>query len=180
MPHRIGAFEGVRERGLLGYKREGGTSTGMTARAPGVRNLLCPVPPRRIPGRRALGIALRTAHLSTFGALLGGHVFGVDAARLRPFLAATVLSGVLLVVLELASTCQWLLEGRGLAVLAKLAVLAAIPAFWEQRVPLLLAVVVIGSVGSHMPAQFRHRSFLPDLEGAARRAFGLGGRAVRP
>lgn len=144
-----------------------------------LRDLLCPSPPRQIPGRRALNIALRTAHLSTFGALLGGHMFGVDPARLRPFLAATALSGALLVALELASTCEWLLEGRGLAVIAKLAVLAAVPVFWEQRLVLLLVIVVIASVGSHMPARFRHHSFLPGLEEAARRASGIAGRAVR-
>jgi hypothetical protein len=145
-----------------------------------VREVLCPTPPRRIPGQRALGIALRTAHLATFGALLGGHAFGVDPDRLRPFLAATALSGLALVALELASTCEWLLEGRGLAVVAKLAVLAAVPVFWEQRVALLLAVVVIASVTSHMPARFRHRPFRPDLEAAARHTCASGDRAVGP
>lgn len=127
--------------------------------------LLCPATPRRIPGRRALDISLRTAHLSTFGALLGGHLFGVDPARLSPFLVATAVTGVSLVALELASTCAWLLEGRGLMVLAKLAVLALVPVFWEQRVLLLLLVVVIASVGSHMPARFRHRAFFQRSNG---------------
>ena len=140
---------------------------GVAARAGHLRDLLCPAPPRRIPGQRALNIALRTAHLSTFGALLGGHMFGVDPTRLGPFFAATALSGVLLVALELASTCEWLVQGRGLAVIVKLAVLAAVPVFREQRLVLLLVIVVIASVGSHMPARFRHRSFLPGLEDAA-------------
>jgi hypothetical protein len=156
-----------------------GRRGGAAERRP-VRDLLCPTLPRRIPGHRALGIALRTVHIATFGTLLGGHVFAADPDRLWPFLAATALSGLALVALELASTCEWLLEGRGLAVAAKLAVLAAVPLFWEQRVALLLAVVVIASVTSHMPARFRHRSFRPDLEAAARRTCASGGRPVRP
>jgi hypothetical protein len=134
--------------------------------------VLCPEPPRRIPGGRALGVALRTAHLSTFGALVGGHLFQVDPDRLWPFLVATALSGAGLVGLELASTCAWLVQGKGAAVVLKLGVLALVPVFWDQRLPLLLVVGVIASVGSHMPARFRHRSLHPVLLAAARRPLG--------
>ena len=129
-----------------------------------LRPLLFPDPPRQIPHHRALGLALRTAHLMTFGALLGGHLFTVDPARLMPFLVATIASGFGLMALELASTCAWLFMGKGLAVLLKLAVLLMVPMFWEQRVPLLLLTVAMASVGSHMPARFRHRLVLPALQ----------------
>ena len=124
-----------------------------------MKSLLFPDPPRRIPRHRALGLALRTAHLMTFGALLGGHLFDVDPARLMPFLMVTIASGVALLALELASTCAWLLMGKGLIVLVKLAILLAVPLCWEYRVPLLLLVVAVASVGSHMPSRFRHRHF---------------------
>lgn len=123
--------------------------------------LLFPDPPRRIPAHRAISVALRTAHLAAFGTLLGGHVFGVDHSRLLPFLLATIASGVALMGLELASTCAWLFMGKGIAVLLKLLLLAMVPLFWEYRVPLLLSVVVIGSVGSHMTSRLRHHSLLP-------------------
>ena len=129
-----------------------------------MKSLLFPNSPRRIPRHRALGLALRTAHLMTFGALLGGHFFNVDSARLMPFLLATIASGVALLALELASTCAWLFMGKGLAVLLKLAVLLMVPLFWDYRVPLLLLVVAAASVGSHMPSRFRHRCFLPALQ----------------
>lgn len=124
-----------------------------------LKPLLFPNPPRHIPRHRALGLALRTAHLMTFGALLGGHLFAVDSARLMPFLVATIASGAGLLALELASTCAWLFMGKGLTVLVKLAVLLMVPLFWEYRVPLLLLVVAVASVGSHMPSRFRHRCF---------------------
>jgi len=129
-----------------------------------VRALLFPEPPRRIPRHRALGLALRTAHLMTFGALLGGHFFDVDPARLMPFLVATIASGGALLALELASTCAWLFMGKGLVVLAKLLILLMVLFFWEHRVFLLLLTVAVASVGSHMPARFRHRCFLPALQ----------------
>ena len=45
-------------------------------------------------------------------------------------------------------------------VLAKLVLLLAVAVFWEARVPLLLTVVALASVGAHMPARFRHYSIL--------------------
>ncbi len=126
-----------------------------------VRALLFPDPPRQIPRHRVLGLALRTAHLMTFGALLGGHLFDIEPTRLMPFLLATIASGVGLLTLELASTCAWLFMGKGLAVLAKLLILLMVPVFWDHRVALLLLTVALASVGSHMPARFRHHCFLP-------------------
>lgn len=121
---------------------------------------LFPDPPRRVPAHRALGIALRTAHLLTFGTLVGGHVFDVDADRLLPFLIATIMSGAGLMTLELASTFAWLATGKGIAVLLKLLVLLSVPLFWDHRVALLLLVIVVASVGAHMPSRFRHYSLL--------------------
>jgi hypothetical protein len=114
-----------------------------------------------VPGHRAISIALRTAHLASFGTLLGGHVFDVDHSRLLPFLFATVITGAALIALELASTCAWLFMGKGVTVLLKLLVLAMVPLFWEHRISVLLVVVVIASIGSHMPSRFRHYSLLP-------------------
>ncbi len=109
--------------------------------------------------RRALSIALRTAHLAVFGLLLGGHAFAVDPMRLLPVLWLTVLTGIGLAAAEMYATGPgWILQGKGLAVLAKVGLLLLVPVFWEERVPLMLAVVVIASVGSHMPGRFRHYS----------------------
>ena len=45
-------------------------------------------------------------------------------------------------------------------VLAKMALLCLVPFWWAGRVPILLLVVVIASVGSHMPARLRYYSLL--------------------
>ncbi len=34
------------------------------------------------------------------------------------------------------------------------------PLAWDYRLPILLAVIVLGSVGSHMPARFRYYSVI--------------------
>lgn len=112
-------------------------------------------------GTRGLSITLRTLHLASFGILLGGHAFGIESDRLRLALYFTIGSGIGLVALEIYITGPyWLLLGKGMMVLLKLLVLLAVPALWEYRLPLLLLVVVLASVGSHMPARYRHYSFL--------------------
>lgn len=107
-----------------------------------------------------VNIALRTAHLTVFGILVGGHVFDVEPSRLLPFLLATIVTGAGLMVLELASTCAWLFMGKGVAILLKLVLLLMVPLFWEHRVALVVAVVVLASVSSHMPSRFRYYCFL--------------------
>ena len=48
----------------------------------------------------------------------------------------------------------------GVMVIVKLALVIAAGLWWEQRLVFLLLVVLIGSVGSHMPARFRYYSFV--------------------
>ena len=128
--------------------------------APTLSAILFPATPRRIPHERGINIALRTAHLMSSGVLLGGHAFDVPAHRLILFLSLTIVSGAGLVLLELGSSCRWIYLGKGVMVSLKVALLIAAGVWWEQRVVFLLLVVLIGSVGSHMPARFRYYSFV--------------------
>jgi hypothetical protein len=125
-----------------------------------VYTLLFPDPPRRVPGERAINIALRTAHLMTFGILLGGHVFDVAPQRLIPYLYLTIASGAGLIALELYRSCRWVYLLKGVLVGLKLILLVAAGVWWDQRVPLLLLVLLLGSVGSHLPARFRYYSVI--------------------
>ena len=111
---------------------------------------------RRSGGNRALRIALLTVHILGFSILLGGHWFNVPREALLPWLYCTVFSGAGLLGLELRTGFDWVLQLGGSMVLAKLVVLGLTPLFWEQRLALLLVVMVIGSIGSHMPGALRH------------------------
>ena len=110
--------------------------------------------------RRAWNILFRTAHIAVTGILLGGHAFDVPAARLRAVLLASIATGMALVVLEAYPGLPWAYQGRGCAVLSKLALLCTIPFLWAYRLPVLLVVVVIASVGSHMTSRWRYYSLL--------------------
>ena len=62
--------------------------------------------------------------------------------------------------LESDPNLHFLVEGGGVLMLLKLALLCALPFAWSYRVPILVVVVVLASVGSHMSARFRHFSLL--------------------
>jgi hypothetical protein len=109
---------------------------------------------------RALNIAFRTAHLAAMGVLLGGHAFDIAPERLHLSLWLAIGTGVALAALEMGGKLLWLHQGRGLMTMVKLALLCTVPFAWDHRLPLLLAVVVIASVGSHMPARYRYYSVI--------------------
>jgi len=112
---------------------------------------------------RAWNIALRTAHIAAMGVLLGGHVFDVPRQDLLLSLWLTIGTGIALGLLETGGSPVWFHQGRGLMTLSKLALLCAVPFLWNQwaaRLTVMLAVVVLASVGSHMAASLRYYSVL--------------------
>jgi hypothetical protein len=115
---------------------------------------------RTMPHSRVFNIAFRTGHIMSFGMLVGGHFFGAPLEQLRWLLYGTILTGAGIGLLDFYMTPSFLFEGRGVALLLKLALLALVPILWNHRVAMLLVVIAVGSIGSHMPRTFRHYSFL--------------------
>ena len=70
----------------------------------------------------------------------------------------TIGTGVALAAIEAGPRLLWFHQGRGVMTMAKLALICAVPLAWDYRLPILLAVIVVGSVGSHMPGRYRHYS----------------------
>lgn len=106
-------------------------------------------------------VALRTAHIIGFSVLFGGHWFGLPREILAPWLYCSVLSGAALMAMDLRKGFDWLFQAAGVMTLVKILILALVPVFWGQRLVLLTLVMVIGSVGSHMPGVLRHFYLLP-------------------
>lgn len=117
-------------------------------------------PNRKLPYGRAWNIAVRTAHIAVAGVLLGGHVFNVSETLLFKWLYATMVTGGTLALIEAWPRWIWFCQGRGLFVLVKISLLCLIPWLWSGRVAILMIVVVLASVGSHMPGRFRYYSVL--------------------
>jgi hypothetical protein len=113
-----------------------------------------------IPYVRAWKIALRTLHLVATYLLFAEHAMGAANTQLVPALWIAGLSGVAMAFLEAYPSLEAMVQGWGALLLLKLVLLGLVPFYWERRVPLLLAAIVVGGVGSHLPARYRHYSFL--------------------
>jgi len=114
----------------------------------------------RFPTTRFWNIAFRTLHIAVMAPLVGGHVFAISKTRLYPWLYATIGTGLVLILIETGLQAKWSYQGRGMFVWVKLALLCLIPWFWNQRAAILMIVIVLASVGSHMPGRFRYYSVL--------------------
>ena len=117
---------------------------------------LIPETPRAFPGRRGVKILLRSAHVLAAGVLCGAYVFGVGLPARTPWLIAAVVSGLLIVLLDLYESGAFLLQVRGLVVAVKIATLVALPWVSDYAGWVLAAIVVVSVLSSHAPAKIRY------------------------
>ena len=120
-----------------------------------IRRLLFPDPPRDFPGRRTLKIGLRGVHVLCASLCLGAYAF--EAPGRAPWLVATILTGLMILALDLHESAAFLLQVRGVVVAAKLVALAFLP---QCGAWLLGAIVLLSVVSSHAPGHVRHRMLL--------------------
>ncbi len=121
--------------------------------------LLFPEVPRSFAWARPAQLLLRSLHIAAMALVVGGLPFGADHHRLRGTILVTVLSGVLLLAIDLAKDVAFLVQGSGVAVLLKLGLLGMGLAQPAARLPWYLAATLVASIGSHMPRTWRHHSF---------------------
>lgn len=118
-------------------------------------------PKRKSVTARVCNIAVRTMHLIFTGILVGGHFFSMPPERLRPLLYLVIASGIGLIAAEAYPNWRWCCEVCAWMVFSKLGLMCLIPWQWDHRLVFLLAIAVIGSIGSHMPKHFRHYRIIP-------------------
>jgi hypothetical protein len=120
------------------------------------RELFLPPEPRSFSGRRTVRAALRALHTLAGGLLIGAHVFAAPADAQLLWLVLMLASGIALFATDLHASGAILFELRGLLVLVKIALTASVAIFPAAAGWLLAVVLVIGSVGSHLPGRLRH------------------------
>ena len=128
-----------------------------------LRSLLFPSQPRDFPGRRMTRSILRAVHILGGGVLIGAYLFQQTAEVIAGWYALTVLSGLFLLMTDLHASFAVLVEWRGLSILCKLALLLLLPLLPGWEVQGLVAILVIGSLSSHLSRKFRHRVWVPGM-----------------
>jgi hypothetical protein len=116
---------------------------------------------KRRPGWvRAVEILLRTGHIGTTGVLFGGAIFAVPFARMISWHQVAIATGGGLVLLGINQSRHWPYQVRGVMAITHVGMLGLIHLYPEYRAQILATVLVIGSVGSHMPGDIRHWSLV--------------------
>ena len=108
---------------------------------------------------RAIGISLRTAHLGAMAVLVGGVYFAAADPALHAWRAITAATGLALLLTEVSHSRHWAYQGRGVVTILHVGALAllVVPAV-SGRIA-MMAALVLGAVGSHLPKSLRKWSF---------------------
>ena len=122
----------------------------------GLAKLIFPEPPRSFPGRRGAKIVLRSLHVLCTGILTGAYLFDAGATSRSSWLLAAIVTGLLILLLDLHESGVFLFQVRGLVVVGKIAALAALPLIPGREVWLLSGLVVVAALTSHAPAKIRY------------------------
>ncbi len=100
---------------------------------------------------------VRSLHIVAIAGLVGGVLWGADAEELAPWWGGAALTGFGLAATFSSGGLGWLVELRGLSMLLKLAVLAAVLVVPDAAQWALIAVILLAGITSHMPGRYRYR-----------------------
>lgn len=126
----------------------------------GLFRAIFPVKSRSYAGQRWAKITLRTFHLIGLAGMGGGFLYPAPEQYWRPYLILAGLSGIVFTLHEVWSNGIWLIQVRGVAVLAKVILLSFLIFSSGFEVIIIFSVIIISGVISHAPGDLRYFSIL--------------------
>ncbi|MDH3903529.1 MAG: hypothetical protein OEU84_09620 [Xanthomonadales bacterium] len=108
--------------------------------------------------KRWTKISLRTLHLLAVAGVGGGILFGLEKDLWLSYWWLALVSGVLMMLIDIASNPVWLVQVRGLVIYLKLILLAFIGSNASLDGFLLVLIIIISGIISHAPGQLRYYS----------------------
>jgi len=104
-------------------------------------------------------ISLRTLHLLAVAGVGGGILFALEKELWINYWWLALVSGVLMIVMDIAANPVWIVQVRGGVIIFKLILLALMVSYPAWGSFLLLFIIVISTVISHAPGKLRYYSF---------------------
>ena len=103
-------------------------------------------------------ISLRTLHLLSVAGVGGGVLFGLEQDLWFNYWWLAVVSGGLMMLMDMVSNPVWILQVRGFVIFLKLMLLTMMFTYpaWDNL--LLVFIIVISAVISHAPGKLRYYS----------------------
>ena len=108
--------------------------------------------------KRWIKISLRTMHLLAVAGVGGGILFGLDKGLWINYWWLALVSGVLMMAIDIISNPVWVVQVRGLVIFLKLVLLAFLGNDPSLDAWLLAFIIIISAVISHAPGKLRYYS----------------------
>ncbi|MGA9574804.1 MAG: hypothetical protein WBS20_12745, partial [Lysobacterales bacterium] len=105
--------------------------------------------------KRWTKISLRTLHLLAVAGVGGGIWFGLERDLWVNYWWLALVSGGLLMLIDIVSNPVWVVQVRGLAIFLKLILLVLLGSYASLDGLLLTFIIVISAVISHAPGKLR-------------------------
>ena len=102
--------------------------------------------------------SLRTLHLLSLAGVGGGVLLGLEQSLWTNYWWLALVSGGLMMLMDIISNPVWVVQVRGLAILLKLVLLIFLVNYPDWDGFLLVVIIIISSVISHAPAKLRYYS----------------------
>ena len=109
--------------------------------------------------KRWLKISLRTVHLLAVAGVGGGILFGLEKQLWIDYWWLALVSGALMMLMDIVANPVWIIQVRGLVILIKLILLAMLGSYPDWDRFLLAVIIIISAVISHAPGKVRYYSF---------------------
>lgn len=108
--------------------------------------------------KRWTKISLRTLHLLAVAGVGGGVLFGLEQDLWRSYWWLALVSGGLMMLVDIIANPLWAVQVRGLVIFLKLALLVMLGRYPSLDGYLLGIIIVISTVISHAPGKLRYYS----------------------
>ena len=108
--------------------------------------------------KRWTKISLRTLHLLAVTGVGGGILFGLEKGLWINYWWLALVSGALMMVIDIVSNPVWVVQVRGLTIFLKLILLAFLGSYPSLDGWLLAVIIIISAVISHAPGKLRYYS----------------------
>jgi len=105
--------------------------------------------------RRLSKVIVRTIHLVGIAGLFGNAMMGSYESI---YITLTIVSGIVLTLMEAWSSPIWFVQLRGVALYLKLLLLLPLHFYPNAAIPCLIAVIAISGFMSHAPSWIRYFS----------------------
>ena len=113
---------------------------------------------KKLTVKRWTKISLRTLHLLAVAGVGGGILFGLEKDLWINYWWLALVSGVLMMAIDIVSNPVWIVQVRGLVIFLKLILLAFLGSNPSLDGWLLAFIIIMSGIISHAPGQLRYYS----------------------